>query len=168
MTKYEGKLQTTRKIYCIEENKIYDSAEQLAKEWDLKYKTIIYNVCNHKKRSDNSYFKSVKDKHLLWLDEYEKCTEEDIQKYLEWCKPNTSRKKCTGLNHPNSKKIICITTYEIFNCIMDAEREKNISSAHISSCCKGKLKSAGKLEDGTKLQWMYYEDYIKQKENIYE
>ena len=28
-------------------------------------------------------------------------------------------------------------------------------------CCKGKLKSSGKLPDDTKLVWMYYEDFLK-------
>ena len=31
----------------------------------------------------------------------------------------------------------------------------------ISSCCKGKLKSSGKLPDNTKLVWMYYENFLK-------
>ena len=60
LTKYEGKLQTTRKIYCIEENKIYDSAEQLIREWNLTRNSDIYIICNHKKRSNNSYYKSIK------------------------------------------------------------------------------------------------------------
>ena len=28
-------------------------------------------------------------------------------------------------------------------------------------CCKGKLKSSGKLPDDTKLVWMYYENFLK-------
>ena len=32
----------------------------------------------------------------------------------------------------------------------------------ITGCCKGKRKSAGTLEDSTKLSWMYYEDYLKE------
>jgi hypothetical protein len=31
----------------------------------------------------------------------------------------------------------------------------------IGRCCIGKLKSSGKLPDGTPLKWMYYNDYIK-------
>lgn len=31
----------------------------------------------------------------------------------------------------------------------------NADASHIIKCCKGKLKSSGKLEDGTKLQWSY-------------
>ena len=56
-----------------------------------------------------------------------------------------------------SKKVICITTGETFDRIKDAE--KHYSCSHISLCCKGKLKSAGKLKDGTPLQWKYVKDY---------
>lgn len=74
-----------------------------------------------------------------------------------------------GKDNPSSKKIICITTNEIFDYIKQASEKYNAGSSEISKCCKGKLKSAGKLLDGTPLQWMYYdeyENYIKQGENI--
>ena len=32
-------------------------------------------------------------------------------------------------------------------------------------CCRGKRKSCGKLDDGTKLVWMFYNDYIKLTDN---
>ena len=85
LEKYYGKLPTTRKIYCIEEDKIYDSALELAKEFGVDH-SRVYAVCNHRKRA-----KSVKGKHLLWLDEYEQMSKEDLQKYLEWCKPSKNR-----------------------------------------------------------------------------
>lgn len=56
---------------------------------------------------------------------------------------------------PNARKIICITTGEIFDCIKDASEKYNIQSAHIVECCKGVLKSSGRLPDRTKLVWMY-------------
>lgn len=92
LEKYNGILPTARKIYCIEEDKIYDSAGQLAKEWGVKSRRHVYDVCNHKK-AKKGYCKSLKGKHLLWLDEYEKCTEEDIQEYLQWCKPMNDNNK---------------------------------------------------------------------------
>ena len=56
-----------------------------------------------------------------------------------------------------SKKVICITTGETFDSIKEAENHYNIGN--ISKCCNGKYKHAGKLKDGTKLQWKYSEDY---------
>ncbi|MDU5101131.1 MAG: hypothetical protein E6240_01715 [Clostridium butyricum] len=63
-----------------------------------------------------------------------------------------------GRASANSRKVICITTGEIFNCIKDAERKYNIAYQSISSCCRGTRKSAGKL-NGQKLKWCYLEDY---------
>ena len=54
------------------------------------------------------------------------------------------------------KKVICITTGEIFNCMSDAERKYNIYQGDISKCCKGKRKSAGRHPiTGEKLVWEY-------------
>ena len=64
----------------------------------------------------------------------------------------------------NKKKIICLTTNEIFFSVKEA-REKYNCDSHISDCLKGRRKYCGKLKDGTKLQWMYYEDYIN-KESV--
>ena len=59
-------------------------------------------------------------------------------------------------DNPNSKKILCITTQEIFNCIIDAEEQYNIAHQSISKCCKGKYKSAGKHPiTGEKMIWRY-------------
>ena len=66
----------------------------------------------------------------------------------------------------NYKKVICVTTGLVFNKSIEASKFYNINYTHISSCCKGKRNYCGKLEDGTKLVWMYYEDYLKQKEEI--
>ena len=105
LEKYNGELPTARKIYCVEENKIYDNALELAKEWNVHFATV-YKVCDHKSQQrKGSYYKSVKNKHLLWLDEYEKCSEEDLKRYLEWCKPKTNSDKISGLNNYGSKII---------------------------------------------------------------
>lgn len=70
----------------------------------------------------------------------------------------------TNDNHPRAKRVICLTTNERFNCIKQAAEKYNLSKAHISSCCKGKIKSCGKHPTTKhKMIWMYEEDY---KNNI--
>ena len=152
LLKYEGELSSTRKIYCIEEDKIYDSSKQLAKEWRLKTISNIHSVCNHKKRKDgHGYYESVKGKHLLWLDEYEKMEEQDIIKFL-WKKEDKK-----------NRSVICLTTGKIFKKISDGAKYYNCDGGGIGACCREKLKTSGKLEDGTKLQWKYIADLIEEE-----
>jgi len=48
----------------------------------------------------------------------------------------------------------------IFKSIAESERVSNIKG--IGFCCQGKYKSTGKLTDGTKLKWMYLDEYMQQ------
>ena len=63
----------------------------------------------------------------------------------------------SGEKNPMAKKVICITTCKIFDCIKDAAEEYKIYGTSISKCCNGKQKSAGEL-NGVRLQWKYLED----------
>jgi hypothetical protein len=70
-----------------------------------------------------------------------------------------------GDNSTVARKVICITTGRMFDNITLAM--ETYKCDHITKCCRGKQKTAGKitLEDGRKvgLQWMYLEDYEKDK-----
>lgn len=89
---------------------------------------------------------------------------------LEWCtkeynnnygthneKLSKSLKgKYAGDKNPSARKVICITTGEIFNTMKDAEEKYKVSYHSISKCCRGKQKSAGKHPvTGEKLIWEY-------------
>ncbi len=65
------------------------------------------------------------------------------------------KRACKIMNEANKRKIRCSTTGKEFDSVKEASEYYNISRPHISSCCKGKRKSCGKLPDGTKLQWEY-------------
>ena len=138
---YQCELPTTRQIYCIEENKIYGGALIIEKEWGIPH-TAVYSVCN--KKLHTAY-----GKHLLWYDEYMQMSEEDIKKYLDNCFPK------------HYKKVVCLTTGKVFNTIVDAHNFYGSNKSGIIRCCKGKSHYAGTLDDGTKLHWMYYDDYLK-------
>lgn len=90
---------------------------------------------------------------------------------LKWCtykensnNPLTLKKYSEakiGEKHNQARKVICITTGEIFNTIKQVEDEYKINHANISLCCNGKRKSAGTDKNGNKLVWMYYDDYLE-------
>ena len=64
-----------------------------------------------------------------------------------------------------SKKVICITTGKIFNSTREAGNY--YKCGHISDCCKGILKSAGKLPNGTRLKWKFLENYNNELKGIH-
>ena len=93
---------------------------------------------------------------------------------LEWCSrshnqqhayDNNLIKKKFGSDHWNygktgdlnatSKKVLCVTTGEIFGSAHDASRKYNLNFSNICSCCRGSRNYCGKLNDGTKLKWEY-------------
>lgn len=89
---------------------------------------------------------------------------------------NTLKGKIVGYKHPmygktysdspNAIKIICLNNLKIFGSIKEASEYAGLKrAANISACCKGKRNYCGKHPiTGEKLQWMYYEDYLKQIE----
>lgn len=73
--------------------------------------------------------------------------------------PNFGNKgKVTGAKNGRARKVICLTTGEIFDCIKYATDKYNIGKSGIIECCRGRQKTAGKLPDGTKLEWIYYDE----------
>ena len=67
----------------------------------------------------------------------------------------------SGKNNPRARKIILLNTMETFNYVKQAGEKYGVNSSSISANCRGIQKSAGKDENGNKLVWMYYEDYMK-------
>jgi len=89
-----------------------------------------------------------------------------IRKYLkqgtklDWCdydpKISLSNKKITY------KKVICLTTNEVFDSISEASNKYNINNSCISQCCNKKAKSAGRHPvTNKKMVWMLYDEYLK-------
>lgn len=60
-----------------------------------------------------------------------------------------------------SKEVECITTGQSFINALDASKYFKIRVDHIYGCLRGDANSAGKLQDGTKLEWRYSEDINK-------
>lgn len=77
---------------------------------------------------------------------------------LGWCSYNAKEEMFkNGINagKKNSKKVRCIETGLIFESVINAGKQMNISKNAISECCRRKRKNAGELLDGTELHWEY-------------
>lgn len=62
-----------------------------------------------------------------------------------------------GKNNPSAKSVICIITNTVFYTAKEGSEYYGCDYSGIIKVCKGKLKSCGKLPDGTKLVWRYIE-----------
>jgi hypothetical protein len=153
LEKYDEELLKTKRVYCLEEDKIYSSVTEIASVLNINT-SAIYNTCIQrrymtKKGTYELSLKLIKGKHYLWYDDYLKMSEEDINDYLNKTK------------NSHKRKVICLTTDKTFETLKEAARFYNIaSSSDILYCCKGKFKHAGRLEDGPRLRWMFYDEYI--------
>ena len=75
----------------------------------------------------------------------------------------------SGGSNPNSKKVICLDTKQIFDSGIDAQNWCGTSSKAICKCCRGNSKTSGKHpETKEKLHWMFYKDYLKLQNELNE
>lgn len=135
-------------VICITTKKIFNTVTEGA----MYYRCLqghISNVCNGK---ENFASKLPDGTPLVWmyLEDYEKVTEEEINKKIKDAEKLIK-------NRPNAKSVICITTNAVFYTAKDGGIYYNCDASSIISCCRGKRKSTGKLPDGTKLVWRYIE-----------
>lgn len=66
------------------------------------------------------------------------------------------KERCRDGLTKECKKVICITTNEVFDSAKEGAKKYNIKHpSQINLCCRMKCNYAGKLKDGTKLIWRF-------------
>lgn len=141
--------------YCSQEckakgNSIFHTGEN---NHGYKRKTIYCDNCNKPlKRCD-----SLTNTHNYCNRECQREHYKELNKGEN--NPNYGKgEKITGSKNGKARKVICLTTNEVFDCMLDGANKYGIKNSYISSNCTGRQKSAGKLENGTPLVWKYYEE----------
>ncbi len=121
-----------------------------------------YACINHK--DENTYNNYVDN--LEWCTYKYNCNYGDHNIKLS----KSLKGKNSGKDNVGAKSVICLTTGKVFDTITEAAKYYNIENlrSHISCWCNGnkKFNYLGKLQDGTKLVWMYYDEYIKKQNEI--
>lgn len=158
---YNGDVKFARMVYDYDTKITYNNVIDCANALNIG-ESSVYKCCNsiskiiynYKNGVDNiSLNCSVKGHHLFWLKEYNNLNSEEITYCINY-KNNKRLHVC--------KKVICLTTGEIFEKIKDGAENYGLkSSSKIGENCKGLIKSAGKSLDGTSLTWMYYDDFLQ-------
>lgn len=60
--------------------------------------------------------------------------------------PNFNNHKVAGGSNGRAKKVLCLTTGEVFDCAIDAGKKYGLSRGLIPACCRGEQKTAGGKE----------------------
>lgn len=143
-------LYDRKKIVLTNTGEVFDSATKAAKKYGLS-QTAISACCRGETKSAG---KLPNGEYSVWV-------------YEEDYNPNKNYffHRHLGSHNPRAKKVICLTTGEVFETMREAGEVYNISGngSKISLACTGKRKHVGKLPDGTPLKWAYYDDYIASK-----
>ncbi len=71
-----GKLPTARRVICMDDGNIIDSAPLAAKRYGLD-RNSLYSVLNRNMRS-------IHGSHFLWFDDYYNMTKEEVSLYWRW------------------------------------------------------------------------------------
>lgn len=104
---------------------------------------------------------TVLDSNLRWCTQLENCNN---PLSIEHYGVNAPMLGKFGKEHNSSKPIIQLTTDGLFvkkwYCARDVLRELGINSCDISSCCKGRLKTAGGFK------WVYADQYVSRTKSL--
>lgn len=74
---------------------------------------------------------------------------------------NNSIRAGNDIKKRNMKSVICVTNRTVYPSMAEAGRQFRMNPSGIARNCQGEHKHAGMLPDGTLLQWMYLDEYMR-------
>lgn len=156
-------LQKARKVYCVEDDKVYDSVRTLHRESKLNI-VNIYLCCS------NRIGGTVYGKHYVWADEvyglsqqevFDLVNKQKIQHLLNIEYSHNDNNKNKNVVRP----VICLNTNQVFASASEAAKHYGLATnCGILRCCNNKQKTTGSSLDDMRLMWMFYSDYLKLRE----
>lgn len=137
-----------KKVVCLNSKEVFNTLQEAAKYYDCNY-THISCCCNGKRRFCGR--DSSTNKQLAWAyyEDFIKMTDEEIQVILS----KSDRKNVKVAKR--GSQVLCVTTGMKFISAKKASEYYKVDSSAIIKNCNKKAKSAGSLNDGTRLVWEY-------------
>lgn len=126
---------------------VYKTAKDAARELGIKASGISSNIIGQ----HLSAGKSDDGTKYVWVrySDYINMTREQIEAKVSYAQnANHSDRK------PNARPVVCVNTGDTFATVTEAGKVYHVDPSSIVACCKGKLKSCGKIND-EKLVWRY-------------
>lgn len=132
----------SKPVICLNTNEVFDTIEDAAKYANVT-PAAISSCCKGRTQTSGG---------LQW----------------EFYQQNNVYKLKEIKYKPNSvaRKVYCYQTNEVFDSATDAGIKYNIAAEGIRECCNFSYSSYGKLENGIKLQWFWYDYYISDSFDI--
>ena len=140
------------KVICLNTEEVFDSIKKASQKYDIFYQGIS-QCCRNE--IDYSGIHPLTKEYLQWQYYEEYCINpKEILSIIEIK---------TKLKNRNTRKIICLNNFIIFNSLDEAAKWANLKhSSSICKHCKGEQKSTGKHPITKEpLKWQYYDEYIK-------
>jgi hypothetical protein len=110
----------------------------ISKEMYLKGDYIVRKAIDRSGENNNRYGKKANKEQRIKLSESHK-----------------------GLDNHQSRKVICFPDRKVYSSLKQVKEELGICRSTIIRNIKGECKTGGKSLEGTKLTWMYYDEYLK-------
>lgn len=149
-------------VVCLNAGEVFGSISDACAQYGMHY-TGVSMCCSSS--THHSAGESNGEK-LVWAyeEDYAKMSREEITQRVSFAQQSRS-----GANHRMSKKVVCITTGEVFESAGLAAKHYSIDVSTICKCCRGQNKSCGiHPESGEKLRWAFYADGNANHEEICE
>lgn len=155
-----------KKVICLNNLMVFDSVISANEYMGFPRNSANISQCCKLNRKSAG---KIDGERAIWMfyDEYLNASNDDLMKILKYSEledrsgMNNHMYNKTGHKHHGSKKIIRLNDFKIFANAVEAYKEVGLSNpSKINACCRGKRKSAGKI-NGEKATWKYYEDYLK-------
>ena len=143
-----------KKVICLNTQKVYDTIRSVKQDYPDIDIPGITECC----RGNRTVCGKTEDGAFLNWMYYEDYLKADKDK-IEIKEPPT-----------NKRKVICVTTMKVFDSILEACEYYNFScGTSISKACKSNFRiSCGRLEDESRMYWLYYEDYLEDPDIVKE
>lgn len=136
-------------IYCLNDGKRFGCVKDACDFYNLNSTAIIRSYQQRVTVGKNSSLVFLIEKEY---NEYSKSQKQQIiqEAIIKRKKPNA-----------NSHAVICLNTNEEFPNAKSACAKYGGDYSYLGKCCKGKVYSSGKDENGAPLVWMKKSDYLK-------
>jgi len=156
IAKKSGGISQKKQVICLNTLEIFESSKEVQEKYNI-HKTDVWRLCHNK---GNFISVNYQPYVFMYYDDYLKLNHTDIENKL-------NKGIAMYLKSPSPKRVICLNTLEIYGSLKEASESNNVLYVGISQCCRNINNYAGKLEDGSKMLWMYYDEYItKTKDEI--